>query len=77
MYIHTEIKSSVGGSISSLKDWWDKLQKLGPDYVYFVNSLKSLLVVKEHCLAEAEAIFEGTGDPNFLCGGKVPGLGNW
>ncbi len=60
--------SSAGGTIKNLRGWWDKLQKLGPNYGYFTNPQKSLLVVKEHCLAEAEATFEGTGFKSPLRG---------
>lgn len=53
--------SSAGGTIKNLRGCWDKLQKHGPKYGYITNPHKSLLVVKEHRLAEAEATFEGTG----------------
>ena len=65
--------SSAGGTIKSLRGWWDKLQKLGPDYGYITNPQKSLLVVKEHCLAEAEAAFEGTGIQVSSEGGRYLG----
>ena len=62
--------SSACGNIKSLKKWWDELQKLGPSFSYFINSTKSLLVVKEHCLEEAQSIFEDTGiQVANLCGG--------
>ena len=53
--------SSAGGNIKSLKKWWDELQKLGLSFGYLINSTKSLLVVKEHCLEETQSIFEDTG----------------
>ena len=39
----------------------DELQKLGLNFGYLINSTKSLLVVKEHCLEETQFIFEDTG----------------
>ena len=44
-----------------LRDWWDKLQELGPQFGYFVNAAKTWLVTKSHLLQEAEAGFSGSG----------------
>ena len=65
--------SSAGGTIKNLRGWWDKLQKFGPNYGYITNPLNSLLVVKEHRLAEAEAAFEGTGIQVSSEGGRYLG----
>ena len=65
--------SLAGGNIKSLKMWWDKLQKLGPSFGSFINSTKSLLVVKEHCLEEAQSIFEDTGIQVTSAGGRYLG----
>jgi len=65
--------SSAGGTIKNLRGWWDKLQKLGPNYGYFTHPQKSVLVVKEHRLAEAEAAFEGTGIQVSSLGGRYLG----
>ena len=65
--------SSADGNIKSLKKWWDKLQKLGPSFGYFINSTKSLLVVKEHCLEEAQSILEDTGIQVTSAGGRYLG----
>ena len=65
--------SSADGTTKNLRGWWDKLQKLGPNYGYFTNPQKSLLVVKEHRLAEAEAAFEGSseGEGTWVVENKV------
>jgi hypothetical protein len=65
--------SSAGGTIISLKKWWDELQKLGSSYGYVINPSKSLLVVKEHCREEAESIFKDTGIQITSAGGKYLG----
>ena len=44
-----------------MRSWWDMLESDGPAYGYFVNSVKSWLVVKLEHLASARAIFSGTG----------------
>ena len=65
--------SSAGGTIKSLKGWWDKLQRLGPDYGYFVNPSKSLIIAKKECLAEAESTFQDTGIHTSSSGGSYLG----
>lgn len=37
------------GSIGDLRQWWDRLAKLGPSFGYFANAAKTWLVTKEHC----------------------------
>ena len=36
--------AAAGGSLSSLRRWWDNLISLGPKYGYFPNATKSWLV---------------------------------
>ena len=36
-----------------LKEWWDHIVKLGPDYGYFPNATKTWLIVKEDHMEEA------------------------
>ena len=49
-----------GGTLTSLRTWWDRLTEIGPDYGYYPNSSKTSLVVKEGSLEEATAIFEAS-----------------
>ena len=51
---------SALGNIMDLREWWDELARLGPDYGYFPNSSKTWLVTKEEFHANAAAAFEGT-----------------
>ena len=53
--------ASAGGSLSGLKNWWDKLIDIGPAYGYFPNPLKTRLLVKEEHLEKAEEVFMNTG----------------
>ena len=41
--------------------WWDKLDTIGPKFVYHPNAGKMWLVVKPECLQAAEMHFQGTG----------------
>ena len=38
--------ATAGGKLRSLRQWWDDLERVDPDYGYFVNSAKSWLTVK-------------------------------
>ena len=49
--------ASAVGTINNLREWWDELARLGPD---FPNPSKTWLVMKEHCHSNAVATFEGT-----------------
>ena len=42
--------ATAGGNICQLKEWWDKLKKLGPAYGYYPNSTKTWIIVKDDCL---------------------------
>ena len=48
---------SVGGSLESLRSWWDSLINFG----YFPNSSKTCLIMKPQHLRKARALFHGTG----------------
>ena len=37
----------AGGSLNDLRGWWSRLVTLGPAYGYFVNAVKTWLIVKE------------------------------
>jgi len=45
--------ASVGGSLISLRSWWDTLIYLGPDFGYFPNASKTYLTVKQQLLWKA------------------------
>ena len=53
--------ATAGGKLRSLRQWWDDLERMGPDYGYYVNSAKSWLIVKEEHLTDVTNIFENTG----------------
>ena len=50
-----------GGKLLRVRKWWDRLVGKGPQYGYFPNPSKSILVVKPQFLDEAIRIFDGTG----------------
>ena len=53
--------ASAGGELQHIKDWWDGLAQLGPEYSYFRNPEKTWLVVKEEHYDAATATFAGSG----------------
>ena len=53
--------AAAGGSLQSLRSWWNHLTALGPDYGYFPNAVKTCLIVKPQHLRKARALFHGTG----------------
>ena len=52
--------ATAGGKINNLREWWDCLTKVGPDFGYFPNASKTWLIVKEGYKDEAVSTFEGT-----------------
>ena len=36
--------ATAGGRLCSLRQWWDELERVGPEYGYYVNSAKSWLM---------------------------------
>ena len=52
--------ATAAGQLKSLRQWWNNLVSLGPDFGYFVNPSKTSLIVKEHHLAEATKHFQNT-----------------
>ena len=48
------------GPLSSLFQWWRHLSSAGPDFGYFPNASKTVLIVKPEHLAAAESIFAST-----------------
>lgn len=53
--------SAAGAKLEHLKDWWMKLNELGPLYGYFPNKCKTSLLVKPEYLSKAEDLFGNTG----------------
>ena len=58
--------ATAGGQITPLREWWEKLQKIGPDYGYYPNAAKTWLIVKEDMLDTATEAFKDTGI-NIIC----------
>ena len=52
---------SAGGRVSSLSTYWGDISQLGPDYGYFPNPQKSMLLVKPEHEEEAQRLFSATG----------------
>ena len=61
------------GSISQLRNWWERLRREGPGFGYNVNSTKSWLVTKPSCYDVALSLFSDSG-VNVTCEGR-PYLG--
>ena len=52
--------ATATGRVCDLKQWWDQLENIGPNYGYVVNPTKTWLIVKETFLSEANEIFKNT-----------------
>ena len=39
--------ASAGGRLQHIKNWWDNISQIGPEYGYFPNASKTWLIVKE------------------------------
>ena len=66
--------AAATGKVSSLRSWWDDIEKYGPSFGYYANASKTWLVVKPDFLEEATSVF---GDTNIkiTCDGR-PYLGS-
>ena len=53
--------ASAGGSLQSLRSWWDCLICSGPQFGYYPNATKTCLIVKFQHLRKARALFQGMG----------------
>eukprot|EP00117_Sycon_ciliatum_P037591 scpid15790/ scgid28089/ len=49
------------GRLLRLRGYWDTIAALGPRYGYNPNAQKTVLVVKNHLLEQANTVFDGTG----------------
>ena len=52
--------ATARGKLNNLREWWDCLTNIGPEYGYFPNASKTWLIVKEGYKDEATSAFEGT-----------------
>ena len=52
--------ATASGSLSSLRNWWDKLTALGPAFGYSANATKTWLITRDTHRAKASDIFQGT-----------------
>jgi len=48
------------GSVNHLREWWDKISSIGPNFGCFANAPKSWLVTKEDHFSKATATFSDT-----------------
>ena len=53
--------ATAGGNLVNLKEWWERIVQLGPNYGYHPNASKTWLIVKEGHLEEARSIFAESG----------------
>ncbi len=52
--------ASALGSITNIRNWWDKLTNTGPSFGYHANPAKTWLVAKDTHLSEAITAFSGS-----------------
>ena len=65
--------SSAAGRLVALRNWWQHLIILGPEFGYFPNAGKTTVVVKEEFLKQAKVLFDETGMKITTDGHKVLG----
>ena len=53
--------ATAAGKLSGVKDWWNNISKIGPEYGYFPNADKMWLVVKERHFEESKQLIQDTG----------------
>ena len=73
---------AAGGTLPALSQYWSDIQSAGPDFGYFPNSKKTVLLVKPEFLQEAEHLFSTSGiiirtDGNRHLGGVVGSSAYW
>ena len=70
--------SSAGGKLAYLRSWWDRVTQTGPNFGYFVNASKSILIVKGEHHEEAKKLFEDSKIHITTLGSKYLGstIGN-
>ena len=65
--------ATAGGTLTSLRGWWDRLQALGPQFGYQPNPSKTWLVVKPDNAQTAEECFQHTGIKVTTQGARILG----
>ena len=65
--------SNAAGRLEALRDWWQHLADMGPEYGYFPSASKTTMVVKEEFLDRAKELFENTGITITTDGHKMLG----
>ena len=53
--------ASAGGKLDRIKNWWNNISRIGPEYGYYPNASKTWLIIKESCYKQAKLMFQGTG----------------
>ena len=53
--------ASANGSLNSLKSWWNMITEEGPSYGYYANPSKTVLIVKQDKLEDAQTLFQDSG----------------
>ena len=53
--------AGASGKLTDLRQWWNNLVTIGPNYGYHTNALKSVVITKPNHLEEATKIFSGSG----------------
>ena len=52
--------AAAAGSLSALKQWWQRLSEIGPSFGYYANASKTWLVMKERYLSHVQESFKDT-----------------
>ena len=52
---------AAADKIQPLRRYWSAIEEAGPQYGYYPNAKKTVLLVRPHLLAEAQEAFAGTG----------------
>ena len=53
--------ASAAGDLSALRQWWDHLVQIGPEYGYYPNAPKTWLIVREESFSQAIQVFQDSG----------------
>ena len=53
--------ASTGGHLQYIKNWWNNISQIGPEYGYFPDASNTWLTVKERNLEQAKQMFHGIG----------------
>ena len=61
MQIWYSDNAGASGKLVDLKEWWNKLSIIGPEYSYHTKALKSVVITKPAHFEEATKLFSGSG----------------